>query len=484
MKTIILVWIFIFSCSVIYSQKKIALLIGNSNYEFQASLKNPVNDANLLKTKLQACGFEVQMHTDINRKKFINSLIEFREKLEREPCIALFYFSGHGIQSGGENYMLPLRVEISSEADVESEGISLNRIMSSMNLSKSIINIVILDACRNNPFLSTKGLSKGLTVPANPPDETFIAFATAPGNIAMDGVDNNSPYTKALATHMTQPGLTIEQVFKNVNTEVKGSVPGQIPWVHSSLGSGEFYFTNTRQVPVNNSNEFSMTDLISGIKTNMVYVEGGKYYMGAVNGNHDETPLHEVNIESFNISKYEITQDQWNKIMKDNPSISNTGCRSCPVNNVSWEEVTAFISRLNEVSGLRYRLPSEAEWEYASKGGKNYKDFRFSGGNRVNTYAWYYRNSDQKVQPVGKLAQNALGIFDMSGNIAEWCMDWYHPNYYKNSSRNNPGGPDAGKKRIVRGGSWNDYDLNVRVSARQKLAPSAKSKEVGFRLVY
>lgn len=185
----------------------------------------------------------------------------------------------------------------------------------------------------------------------------------------------------------------------------------------------------------------------------MVFVKGGTFQMGSNEGDVTrETPVHTVSVSDFHIGKHEITQKQWREVMGTSPS-GFKDCDECPVEKVSWHDAKNFLSKLNQKTGKRYRLPYEAEWEYAARSGG--KDEKWAGTNSdVGRYAWYQDNSGSKTHPVGTKMPNGLGIYDMSGNVWEWCEDWYDANYYAESPTINPQGPSTGQYRVLRGGSW------------------------------
>lgn len=221
----------------------------------------------------------------------------------------------------------------------------------------------------------------------------------------------------------------------------------------------------------------------------MIFVEGGSFLMGQPDPNIggidytlDEQPVHNVSLDSFYIAKYELTQQQWIDITGTNPSAFNN-CLECPVENVSWNDVSAFISKLNELTGDNYRLPTEAEWEYAAKGANKSKGYVYSGSNNAAEVAWYVDNSGDEIHPVGQKNPNELGIYDMSGNVWEFCSDWYQSYYYEISPGNNPKGPDKGTTKIIRGGSKNVFENITRTCFRGNLHPASKFNIVGLRLV-
>ncbi|MBK8969053.1 MAG: formylglycine-generating enzyme family protein [Lewinellaceae bacterium] len=223
----------------------------------------------------------------------------------------------------------------------------------------------------------------------------------------------------------------------------------------------------------------------------MVFIQGGTFQMGSNDGESDEKPVHSVTVGDFYIGKYEVTQGQWRGVMGiDPPYLHNKGCDQCPVDRVSWDDVQEFIKKLNQQTGLKYRLPTEAEWEYAARGGNQNSNYQYAGSNSIDAVAWYSSNykttnafGDQKTtSPVGSKLPNDLGLHDMSGNVNEWCSDWYGSDYYKNSPSSNPTGPTSGSKRVQRGGAWNVSPRQCRVANRDYYTPNNRDLYLGFRL--
>ncbi|MCX6244292.1 MAG: SUMF1/EgtB/PvdO family nonheme iron enzyme [Bacteroidetes bacterium] len=215
----------------------------------------------------------------------------------------------------------------------------------------------------------------------------------------------------------------------------------------------------------------------------LIFVRGGSFKMGTIRGVKDEQPGHVVTLDDFYIGKFEVTQNQWKQIMDQDTSkryIMN--CGNCPTERVSWYNVMEFIEKLNLETGLNYRLPTEAEWEYAAKGGKLSKGFAFSGSDTIDVVAWKDGNAGNTTHPVGKKKPNELGIYDMTGNVFEWCSDWYSPTWYEVSEKKNPAGPEAGTFRVMRGGSWFHDHTGLRITEREKGNPSYRYGYVGFRL--
>ncbi len=214
----------------------------------------------------------------------------------------------------------------------------------------------------------------------------------------------------------------------------------------------------------------------------MVFVEGGTFTMGATeeigyNAFRNEKPEHKVTVSSFYIGKYEVTQAQWEEIMGS--TTSNWMGGNYPVEYVSWRDIQEFIRKLNQKTGKKYRLPTEAEWEYAAKGGRKSRGYKYSGSDNIDDVAWY--NKVGRPHLVGQKRPNELGIYDMSGNVYEWCQDWYGD--YSDASQTNPKGPSSGTFRVLRGGSIHQQATCSRVLWRHSITPSTRYSAYGFRLV-
>ena len=210
----------------------------------------------------------------------------------------------------------------------------------------------------------------------------------------------------------------------------------------------------------------------------MIYVEGGTFLMGSTNGYSDERPVHSVTLDSYYIAETEVTQAQWYAVMGSNPS-SYTGDNR-PVESVSWDDAMEFCKKLSELTGKKYTLPTEAQWEYAARGGNKSKGYTYSGSNNIEDVAWYWDNSSSH-HAVKTKQPNELGIYDMSGNVWEWCLDWYGD--YSSSSQKNPTGPMSGSRRVLRGGGWNYRASYCRVADRYYFTPSYRGSGYGFRVV-
>lgn len=229
--------------------------------------------------------------------------------------------------------------------------------------------------------------------------------------------------------------------------------------------------------------------IIEGIVSNMVQIQGGSFNMGGTyeqgeKATSAEKPSHVVKLKSYSICKYEVTQKEWIAIMNYNPSTFKGD--NLPVDNVSYLECQNFIKKLNKISGRTFRLPTEAEWEYAARGGSVSKGYMFPGGNYLASYAWFSDNSNNTTHPVGTKSPNELGLYDMGGNVWEWCQDWYGT--YSSSYDYNPIGPKYGTYKVLRGGSWHNPSTSERVSFRGNGKPSDRCSnwsyqgDYGFRL--
>lgn len=274
------------------------------------------------------------------------------------------------------------------------------------------------------------------------------------------------------------------RIESQVNTEVKPSFFYQYRF---ALGGAALFLVfmliwkySGKDTNENNANT-SSANQIQVPNFDMVYVEGGTFKMGSNNGEEDEKPVHKVTLSSFNIGKYEVTQTQWKAIMGNNPS-KFQNCDDCPVENVSWYDIEEFLKKLNQKTGKNYSLPTEAEWEYAARGGKQSKGYEYAGSDTIDNVAQYDGNNNKSTKSVGSKSPNELGIYDMSGNVWEWCNDLYDENYYKNSPANNPTGATEGKYRVLRGGSWLNSAAYCRVASRSYLNPAYRDVNFGFRL--
>lgn len=222
------------------------------------------------------------------------------------------------------------------------------------------------------------------------------------------------------------------------------------------------------------------TFTVNGVSFKMVSVSGGTFQMGSEDSDADsaEKPVHQVTLSDFSIGQTEVTQELWEAVMGSNPS--NFKGAKLPVEKVSWNDCQTFITKLNEQTGQKFRLPTEAEWEFAARGGNNNMGNKYAGSNTIGDVAWYTDNSGSTTHEVATKLPNELGLYDMSGNVWEWCQDWYGS--YGSSNQTNPTGATSGSLRVRRGGSWFSYARLCRVAYRSAIAPTGANNSLGLRL--
>ena len=227
---------------------------------------------------------------------------------------------------------------------------------------------------------------------------------------------------------------------------------------------------------------------VNGVSFTMIYVEPGTFQMGSDTGIDREKPVHSVTIsKGYYIGETEVTQALWKAVTGNSPTTSGDSWAAeyglgdnYPAYYISYEDVQGFITKLNSLTGVHFRMPTEAEWEYAACGGNKSKGYEYSGSNTIGDVAWYRDNSGIKAHPVKTKAANELGIYDMSGNVWEWCSDWYGS--YSSSSVTDPTGPASGSHRVFRGGSWHSYAPGCRSAYRYYDTPTYRSDYLGVRL--
>ena len=229
--------------------------------------------------------------------------------------------------------------------------------------------------------------------------------------------------------------------------------------------------------------EGAMSFTVNGVTFKMICVQGGTFTMGCTSEqgsdcDNKEEPSHSVTLGDFYMGETEVTQALWKAVMGNNPSNFNGDDR--PVESVSWNDCQKFIRKLNQLTGKTFRLPTEAEWEYAARGGNKSQHYKYAGSNTLGNVAWYTDNSGNSTHPVKGKQANELGLYDMSGNVWEWCSDWYGSN--NSSSQTNPQGPSSGSNRVLRGGSWYRSAGYCRVSRRFSNGPGYRHDHYGFRL--
>ena len=578
-------------CSISLSAARKALVIGNADYE-EARLRNPVNDAILVADKLTELGFAVTKVTNADQRAMDEALNSFVSGLTNSDE-AVFYYSGHGANVQGENFLIPVGRTFNDQEELKYYAFNCNLAME--RLQRARISVMVLDACRDNPFKGVRSSSKGLANMQAKAGSQYIIFATEQGQTAADGSGNHSPFTESFVSYLDEP-LKIEDLMKLVTQDVKSKTSSrQIPWTSGNLIE-DFYFSHTignafiapsleeAKLPkaqavrnygwimvssgqeadvyldgsykgrVSDAVDLKISDVTVGshsleVRTpdrseskslyvnknqesraqfnwtpdNMIYVEGGSFMMGSNSDDEDEKPVHRVTLRPFYIGKFEVTQVEYAKFMQPSPNWAGKWGLgdNYPAYNASWYASLKYCNLRSLAEGLTpcyriagstnptawgpvptsknatwdsvvcdfnangYRLPTEAEWEFAARGGTMSKGYQYAGSNDPDNVAWYSGNiysHSGGSKLVGTLAPNELGICDMGGNLWEWCWDWYSSSYYSSSPKDNPTGPKTGEYRLVRGASWGSESIYCRASNRGYGSQTRSNEYFGFRL--
>lgn len=501
-----------------FTQKaKNALLIANGAYgrDFGA-LKQPVPEAIDLKAALESVGFSVTLIKDVDLNGMRKALKTFKSKVKMQGGIAFFHYGGHAVQVNGINYLIPLGAELEDEQDAAYNCLNIDDLMDSMQGDS---NVIVLDSCRNNPFSNAShrgGATRGLAAVKHKPSNSIIVYSAEAGSTAQDGV-----FTPTLTKYITEKNTTFSDILITVRQEVhiktgglqepgeyrKLTKPIYIAGVDSSAPAPSPSTSDIAlarppakpPVPQGNSQiGKDRTYNVKGVSFTMKHIDS---VQDAVLGDNsqDDNKEHKVSLSSYYIGETEVTQELWQAVMGSNPSYYFKDSLKNPVEEVTWLDCIGFCNELtvavmgdehcvydvrgNQVvadfSKKGFRLPTEAEWEYAAMGGKGQ---RYAGCNiesQLKAYAWYEDNSDSKTHEVGTKKANKYGLYDMSGNVWEWCWDWY--------SRTPSGGKDpvgavSGVSRVFRGGSWNYEASGCERGFRNSFIPSDSRADLGFRL--
>ncbi|HEY9844443.1 MAG: SUMF1/EgtB/PvdO family nonheme iron enzyme [Candidatus Sericytochromatia bacterium] len=485
------------------AEKRVALVIGNGDYKTLGRLANPVNDAREMARTLEKLGFRVVLRENVpDVDQFLAAMHEFSSQLTPDS-VALIFYAGHGVQVNGINYLIPTQVQIASEREIPYRALNLDDLIQTLQEGKSRLNILVLDACRDNPFVqSSRSLQRGLAIVQNQPNNFLVAYATAPGKTASDGLGTGEHglFTQELLKAIATPGLSIEQVFKRVRINVKQlSHDQQVPEERSVLTEDFFFapapgevirptpvpFTRPSPEPTPRPTaQGPPTEIIDRLGMKFNLIPAGSFLMGSPNneiGRESDERQHQVTIaRPFYLQTTELTQGQWQAVMGFNPAHFNND-PNLPVENVSFEDVQSFIQRLNDRQEGRYRLPTEAEWEYAARSGSSAAWAFGPQAGRLDAFAWFSANAEGRTHKVASKSPNAWGLYDMYGNVWEWVADWYGE--YPDQTVPDPMGPAEGSFRVVRGGAWFIEAPLARSAVRGRNAPGYKAVGLGFRLV-
>ena len=323
----------------------------------------------------------------------------------------------------------------------------------------------------------------------------FLKSSASEGSATKKGATQSASSAHTVSSQQDDSDKTILKKRETKATEVKPqkkpssvSVPKSVgrrkkQWMGVTCGVVALAITLGFMIDIVYLKKQEQEKEIDNLLSNMVKVDGGTFYMGATREQGNDTddsekPVHSVTLSSFYLCKYEVTNSLWRAVMVNTPS--DFKGKNLPVENVSWNDCLTFITRLNSLTGRKFRLPTEAEWEYAARGGNRSRGYKYSGSNKLSDVAWFDDNSGSETHPVGSKSPNELGLYDISGNVWEWCSDWYGT--YSSSSQMNPTGPSSGSNRVVRGGSWFNDAGNCRSSYRGYGAPHGVYSGLGLRL--
>jgi formylglycine-generating enzyme required for sulfatase activity len=436
----------------------------------------------------------------------------------RQGGVGLFYYAGHGIQVAGRNYLIPVDALLETESDIKYEAVDAGRVLGKMEDAANPVNIIILDACRDNPFArSFRSSSMGLARMDNPKG-SILVYATSPGSVAAEGSGRNGVYTGALLRQMEKPGLRIEDVLKQTRIDVMRSTgEKQVPWEASSL-TGNFYFiaekvtvsvgqpvkvqkpskVDAELVEERRSLEKKKLELEKlRLEIEQQKLEAEKKRLSAQKSEQaspdkkskqSNKEKHELSqrksfrnsigmefvlisgspFGDFYMQTTEVTQEQWHMVMDNNPSHHRDyGFRyHLPVENVTWNDVQAFIAKLNQKeTGIKYRLPSEAEWIFTCCGSDGDTcEFETIDKDEV---AWSEKISRLQTHPTGTKRPNKFGIYDMRGNVFEWVQDDL----------------DNGFRRKILGGSYSSFHKTASCKYENDEIAFYFRNDIGFRLL-
>ncbi len=511
---------------------RVALVIGNAAYpDASTPLSTTIRDARTIAEELRRDDFDVDLKENLGKEDMQRALDSFMGKI-RAGSAALFYFSGYGIQTGRQTYLIPVNAQVWNEADLRREGISLDNTLAEMNRRGAKVKIAIIDGARRNPFERRFRASPAGLAVIDAPEGTLVIYSAAPGKVINEGNGVNSVFVTELTKELRVPNLTAEEVFNRARIGVSRATNNeQVPWVASSLVD-EFYFGASRSAstipaptppppappavspppappplpptasapppappPTPAPSQPVRSDAKPGEVfrdcsecPEMVVVGAGSFEMGS---NTDyENPVHRVTISKpFAIGRYEVTFDQWDRCVeekgcKPQPDDREWGRGPRPVMDVSWADAKAFVAWLSQKTGQTYRLPTEAEWEYAARAGTNTQYWwgREIGSRQANCRECG-AGGGQQTAKVGSYSPNPFGLYDTAGNVAEWVEDCWNDNY--RGAPNDGSAWNAGqcRLRVLRGGAYDSQAKAVRSTARFRYDTDVRYFANGFRVV-
>ena len=524
---------------------RVALIIGNANYpDASTPLSTTVKDARTLADEFKRLDFEVDSVENAGKEELRRAIDAFTAKV-RKDTEALFYFSGFGLQVQRRSYLLPVNAQIWSENDVSRDAISIDDVLADIHRKGAKVKIIIVDAARRNPFERRFRASPMGLAPLGAPEGTLALFSVAPGTVLndRDGAEANSILVTELIKELRSPNQPAEQAFNRTRIGVARASNNEIvPWIASSLLE-EFYFRGSAasapvarappapppapppalapapapapvaqaprpapaptpttppqaQAPAPSraastaSTRFETGQVFRDCADcpEMVVVPAGNFMMGA--RQEYEKPLHRVQIDkAFAIGRYEVSFAEWMKCndqgpCNHRPSDRNWGRDNRPVINISWVDAKAFATWMSQKTGQTYRLPSESEWEYAARAGTK-TPFWWGAevGARNANCADCNTREGMKTLPVGSFKPNPFGLFDTSGNVAEWVEDCWNDNYRGAPADGSPWITGQCRLRVLRGGAFDSQAAIASSESRFRYDYDVRYSANGFRLV-
>ncbi|MEA1983395.1 MAG: SUMF1/EgtB/PvdO family nonheme iron enzyme [Campylobacterota bacterium] len=462
---------------------RVALVIGNNSYGGENELYNSINDTDLISKQLKTSGFKVIYKKNVSLKSADEAIKTFQKSLDLES-VGLFYFAGHGVEIDGTNYLVPIDAEFESEDKLKRSSLNLKKVVRVFNETKNDLNIIILDACRDNPITPLK--KKGLA-PFISPDGLFVAYSAQSGHKALDGPKNgNSPFATALSNNILS-GMDIEAVFKQTRVDVYNKTQGkQRPSTYSEILT-PFYFSNqeTRSLKHKKKtpSKVSFKRHKRFIEPALVFIKAGSF----IKGNDEEyeaSPSHNVTIKkNFYVSAYEVTFEEYDLFCENSgwqkAEDNGWGRGKQPVINVSWNDANAYVKWLSKKSKKKYKLISESQWEYIAKAGTNSTYGYGDDDGVLPKYAWYEDTANGHTHTVGNKNPNKLGIYDLLGNASEWTDNSYcayTDSEYLNSL-------NESEDKSVRGGNIFSTYEELQTYKRSGMHKRKSNAYTGFRVV-
>lgn len=522
-------------------QERYALVIGNGAYKTVTPLKNATNDADDMSATLKTLGFQVELLKNATLADMEAAVVRLGDRLGRAAgSYGFFFYAGHGIQSGGVNYLVPADAAIAAESFLKTKALSAQAVLDTLQQAGNGLNVVVLDACRDNPFGWSRSGTRGLNVVSAQPPGSVVVYATSAGSVAQDGEGRNGLFTSRLLKNLPIPGVELKEAFNRTGAEVMAaSGNSQVPAVYNQLFT-PVYLAGAAATPQPAPSPAPAPKPVTA-GTAVVPVSGRTFTPGSAAGTSDEAPGGPVTVSAFRLGRTEVTVAEFRRF------VEATGYRtsaevdggswvwdddaedwvldetafwrqpgleqddSHPVTAVSWFDAVAYCNWLSAAEGYRpvysvggvtdlarlplgwnadadtvvdwdqkargYRLPTEAEWERAAReGGAG----DYAGAASADPVGWVYENAGDGTRPVAGKKANALGLFDLTGNVQEWVWDYYGS--YSKTKVTDPTGPRKGTERVNRGGSWFDDEADATVWHRVHGGPAGRDYIIGFRV--